>query len=398
MHIVRQTEIAEFLDSARLRSARLIVAYCLHQNRNEWVNWGGETNTVTRWIGHAYPSSDSANAAAETHRSPGTVLAIQDSVGIELACDKGFVIVVERFSNAPFGDVSRFLRDVKTLDRPKAYLNALQRGYVTYDVYSGNDSSFVGYSAETQLYRRSAQAGGKKNGLAWSMTPYTPIVEKAKDVVERINVLIKVAHPTSNGPTASAESTINVPTNTPQTSQLAHETSPIKTGNLGAEDVTPSVKEVASQELENSVPVTEEPFIPPPPPSPLNDTEKEQLTKARVGQGLYRKRLEEIECRCRLTGVSDMAHLRASHIKPWRDCADAEKLDGNNGLLLSPHIDHLFDKGYISFSDSGDLLLSSTLEPSVLTAWHLNNRINVGSFNPRQRLYLAYHRANIFKD
>lgn len=393
MHIISQTEIAEFIDSARLRSARLVVAYCVHQNRNEWVNWGGETDRVTRWIGPAYPCSDNANAAAEKHRSPGTVLAIQDSVGIELACDKGFVIVVERFSNAPFGDVSRFLRDVKTLDRPKAYLNVLRRGYVTYDVYSGHDFPFVGYSEETQLYRRSAKAGGKKNGLAWSMTPYTPIVEKAKDVVEDINALIRVASTTSNDPKALVGSTIYVPAN----SHLAHEPSPVKTGNLGAEDVAHSAKEVAPQEQESSTPVTEEPPLPPPPPTPVNDTEKEQLTKARVGQGLYRKRLEEIECRCRLTGVSDMAHLRASHIKPWRDCSDAEKLDGNNGLLLSPHIDHLFDKGYISFSDAGDLLLSSTLEESVLTAWHLNNGINVGSFNARQRLYLAYHRANIFK-
>ena len=53
---------------------------------------------------------------------------------------------------------------------------------------------------------------------------------------------------------------------------------------------------------------------------------------------------------CRVTRVSEPRHLQASHIKPWRDATDAERLDGANGLLLSPHIDHLFDEGYITFS------------------------------------------------
>jgi len=52
-------------------------------------------------------------------------------------------------------------------------------------------------------------------------------------------------------------------------------------------------------------------------------------------------------------------HLIASHCKPWRDCRDhAERLDGENGLLLTPSIDHLFDRGFISFENSGELLVS----------------------------------------
>ena len=53
---------------------------------------------------------------------------------------------------------------------------------------------------------------------------------------------------------------------------------------------------------------------------------------------------------CRVTGVRETRHLKAGHIKPWRDATDGERLDGANGLLLSPHIDHLFDEGYITFS------------------------------------------------
>jgi putative restriction endonuclease len=69
---------------------------------------------------------------------------------------------------------------------------------------------------------------------------------------------------------------------------------------------------------------------------------------------------------CMRTGLSDRRHLRAIHIKPWCECDDGEQLDGFNGLLLSPHLAHLFARGYISFSDSGTLLVSEELNPSVL--------------------------------
>lgn len=74
----------------------------------------------------------------------------------------------------------------------------------------------------------------------------------------------------------------------------------------------------------------------------LPATEKEQLIKARRGQGVFRTRLESIEDSCRLTGATNTRMLVASHIKPWRDCSNVERLDGNNGLLLSPHVDKLF--------------------------------------------------------
>lgn len=129
----------------------------------------------------------------------------------------------------------------------------------------------------------------------------------------------------------------------------------------------------------------------------IPETEKQQLIKARRGQGLFRSRIELIEKACRITGVSEKPHLRASHIKPWRDSTDAEKLDGNNGLLLSPHVDHLFDRGYITFDDDGRLIISSHLNAPVLGAWSILAPINVGHFNQEQRKYLAFHRESIFK-
>jgi plasmid stabilization system protein ParE len=62
-------------------------------------------------------------------------------------------------------------------------------------------------------------------------------------------------------------------------------------------------------------------------------------------------------------------HLKASHIKPWRDATDAERLDGSNGLLLSPHIDHLFDEGYITFSPSQELIIVPEVRDKLLDAW-----------------------------
>ena len=129
----------------------------------------------------------------------------------------------------------------------------------------------------------------------------------------------------------------------------------------------------------------------------IPETEKEQLVKSRRGQGLFRSRLAEIESRCRLTGVDDARFLIASHIKPWRHCSNYEKLDGNNGLFLSPHVDRLFDRGWISFSREGDILCASPQTRLIMTGWNLNPDRNVGPFNEAQEQYLAHHRTKIYK-
>jgi hypothetical protein len=131
--------------------------------------------------------------------------------------------------------------------------------------------------------------------------------------------------------------------------------------------------------------------------SDLQQAEKLELLKARRGQGLYRANLEGVESACRLTGLLDRRHLRALHIKPWRQSNDEEKLDGCNGLLLSPHLEHLFCRGYISFSDAGELLVSRYLNPAVLDKWGLQLPRYVDSFNPQQCRYLDYHRREVFE-
>ena len=120
----------------------------------------------------------------------------------------------------------------------------------------------------------------------------------------------------------------------------------------------------------------------------VGDVERTQLVKARRGQGIFRTNVRMNESCCRVTGVSEPAHLRASHIKPWKDCTDEEKLHGCNGLLLAPHIDHLFDRGWISFSNSGDLLVADDIDLDVLAAWGVSEGINVGPFSPQQQAFL----------
>lgn len=127
----------------------------------------------------------------------------------------------------------------------------------------------------------------------------------------------------------------------------------------------------------------------------LPETEKLQLISARRGQGLFKSRVEIIEPQCRITKLEDRAHLHASHIKPWRDSTDREKLDGYNGLLLSPHVDHLFDRGFISFEDSGRVVVSPKLPSIVLERWSIDPARSVGVFCSEQRAYLNYHRDNV---
>ncbi|WP_350029978.1 HNH endonuclease signature motif containing protein [Caballeronia sp. GAOx1] len=128
----------------------------------------------------------------------------------------------------------------------------------------------------------------------------------------------------------------------------------------------------------------------------IAETEKLQLVRARRGQGLFRSRVELLEKDCRLTGITDRQHLRASHIKPWCKSTDNEKLDGNNGLLLSPHVDHLFDRGYVSFSSDGTLLVAKLLTTDVLTSWHLDTIYGVAALRPEQEGYMDFHRRCVF--
>jgi len=130
----------------------------------------------------------------------------------------------------------------------------------------------------------------------------------------------------------------------------------------------------------------------------LTTTEREELVLARRGQGKFRARVQQVEKRCRITQVDRPEHLRASHCKPWRDASNEERLSGENGLLLTPSIDHLFDRGFISFRDDGRLLVSPVADrPSLVRMGVAVDRaVDVGSFTTGQKRFLEYHRDRVF--
>ncbi len=131
----------------------------------------------------------------------------------------------------------------------------------------------------------------------------------------------------------------------------------------------------------------------------LDETEKLDLIRSRRGQGSFRRKVEILESKCRVTGLSEKSLLVASHIKPWRSCSTGkERLDGANGLLLAPHIDKLFDRGLITFGDKGDVQISESLESEAIDCLGLKDALasNVGEFSREQARYLDYHRKQVF--
>ena len=121
-------------------------------------------------------------------------------------------------------------------------------------------------------------------------------------------------------------------------------------------------------------------------------TVSQTVSQVRVGQDYFRDEVIRICCgACVVTGITDVSLLVASHIKPWKDSTDEERLDGNNGLLLSPHIDKLFDRHLITFSDDGRLIPSPRLEKIQIKAWNIDfDKLYV--LTEKQRKYIASHR------
>lgn len=126
-------------------------------------------------------------------------------------------------------------------------------------------------------------------------------------------------------------------------------------------------------------------------------TERLALVRSRVGQGQFRENLvRRWNGRCAVTGLDLITVLRASHIKPWRDCNNAERLDTYNGLLLSPAYDAAFDAGLITFGDAGEVILSAQLTPEHKERLGLSTSARITGLADQNRRYLVHHRENVF--
>jgi len=126
-------------------------------------------------------------------------------------------------------------------------------------------------------------------------------------------------------------------------------------------------------------------------------TEKLQLAKSRVGQGVFRESLFNEFQFCPITLCDDARLLIAGHIKPWNKSSNFERLDPKNGFLFTPTIDKLFDKGLISFNSDKSILLSSDLDQKNIEHLNLNNGDIIDNLPIEGReKYLRYHREKVF--
>lgn len=128
-------------------------------------------------------------------------------------------------------------------------------------------------------------------------------------------------------------------------------------------------------------------------------TEAEQLVVQRVGQDIFRAGLIDYwQGRCAVTGLAVTELLRASHIKPWADCeTDTERLDVFNGLLLAPQFDALFDAGFITVSDGGDVMVASSLSDPARMLLGVNAGHRVTGLAEAHGAYFAWHREHCFR-
>ena len=132
--------------------------------------------------------------------------------------------------------------------------------------------------------------------------------------------------------------------------------------------------------------------------SKIGHTEKETIIKARIGQGQYRKDiLEKYQNCCLVTGIDNVKLLVASHIKPWAICSNVERIDVNNGLLLSANMDRLFDCGLITFNNIGKMFVSSFVGKENEKRLRISQDIIVDLKHTDKLLeYLEYHQDILF--
>lgn len=129
----------------------------------------------------------------------------------------------------------------------------------------------------------------------------------------------------------------------------------------------------------------------------LDETTRDALVKARIGQGRWRNDLlRHWSGKCAVSGLHIGTLLRASHIKPWRDSDNQERLDLFNGLILGPAYDAAFDAGLVSFSDDGSIVISPRFPAEQMLAAGISGTAKLSAIADAHRNYLAHHRQNVF--
>lgn len=125
----------------------------------------------------------------------------------------------------------------------------------------------------------------------------------------------------------------------------------------------------------------------------LDETEKARLIKTRMGQGQFRAELIKYWQGCAITQYHQLEFLIASHIKPWRDSNNQERVDPYNGLLLLANFDKAFDLGYITFKEKGQIVVSEALDDSERLGIHSGMCIKLTA---KHQGFMEYHREQVF--
>lgn len=125
--------------------------------------------------------------------------------------------------------------------------------------------------------------------------------------------------------------------------------------------------------------------------------ERQAIVKSRIGQWQFRENLFSKYKKCVITGIDIPQVLVASHIKPWAACENKERLDVNNGLILSATYDRLFDSGLISFNRSGKLYVSGAIneENRGLLGLNTDRQYPIG-YSENMARYLQYYNDVIY--
>ena len=100
---------------------------------------------------------------------------------------------------------------------------------------------------------------------------------------------------------------------------------------------------------------------------------------------------------CSITGLQTISLLRSSHIKPWKNSDNRERLNPFNGLLLIPDYDFLFDKGYMTFKNNGNAIISQRLSPFACKVFDVDENLKLRNVFPENKEYLEFHRSEVFK-
>ena len=128
----------------------------------------------------------------------------------------------------------------------------------------------------------------------------------------------------------------------------------------------------------------------------LHETERRVVRESRLGQGTFRRRLIQFWSECAVTGCGKITLLRASHIKPWRDSSNEQRLDVYNGFLLLPNLDSAFDSGLITFQNNGEIIVSDKLPEEDRDILGISRDMKIDGVCRHHNTYLEYHRENVF--